>query len=79
MERAIHNMSHLFAQLGKPSDEMAISKFIETHAPLDGAVQLHEARFWTSAQASFLQESINDDADWAEVTDNLNVQLHAGH
>jgi len=79
MEQTIHNMSNLFAQLGKPSDEIAILKFIETYAPLAKDVQLHEASFWTSAQATFLYEAIRDDADWAEVADSLNAQLHAGH
>lgn len=76
MEQSVHNMSNLFAQLGQPSDELAISAFIESHRPLPGGMLLHEASFWTCAQASFLREAINDDADWAEVADRLNAQLH---
>lgn len=76
MENAIHTMSHLFAQLGEPCDEMAISVFIESHTPLPGGMQLHEADFWTNAQAGFLSESISDDADWASIADELNNQLH---
>lgn len=79
MERPIHSMSNLFAQLGQPSDELAIAHFIETRRPLANGVLLHEAAFWTPAQACFLREAILDDADWAEVTDELNVELHARH
>lgn len=79
MEHAIHNMNNLFAQLGKPNDEVAISRFIETHAPLPNEMRLHEASFWTIGQASFLSEAISDDADWAEVADDLNAMLHRGH
>lgn len=76
MEHGIHTLSNLFAQLGKPSDDVSISRFIETHAPLPNGMRLDEARFWTCSQATFLREAISDDADWAEVTDNLNAQLH---
>lgn len=76
MERSVHDMSNLFAQLGQPSDETAISSFIEAHRPLPGDMLLHEASFWTYSQASFLREAITDDADWAEIADNLNAELH---
>ncbi len=79
MERPVHNMSNLFAQLGQASDEASIARFIESKQPLDNAVQLHEAHFWSPAQAGFLCESILQDADWAEIIDALNVELHARH
>ena len=79
MERPVHSMSNLFAQLGQPSDETAIARFIETRGPLANGVQLHEAAFWTPAQACFLRQALLDDADWAEVADALNVELHARH
>ncbi len=79
MERPIHTLSSLFAQLGEASDEASINQFIESRRPLENHVQLHEASFWNTAQASFLREAIRDDADWAEVTDELNVKLHARH
>lgn len=79
MERSAHDMNNLFAQLGQPSDDGAIARFIETHSPLGGDVQLHDAVFWTSAQAGFLREAILDDAEWAEIVDSLNAVLHARH
>jgi len=77
MERPVHSMSKLFSQLGQASDEAAIEQFIARHSPLAGGVQLHEADYWTPAQASFLREAILDDADWAEIVDELNSKLHA--
>lgn len=77
MESRTHTMNNLFAQLGEPCDESAIARFFETHGPLPGSMLLHEAGFWNSAQAGFLREAISEDADWAEVAENLNTQLHA--
>ena len=79
MERPVHTMSSLFAQLGEASDEAAIARFIETHRPLPSDVRLHDAAFWTPAQSRFLRDAILDDADWAEIADALNRELHAGH
>ena len=79
MERPVHSLSALFAQLGQPDDEKSIMHFIESHRPLADEVLLHEAAFWTPAQASFLCEAIRDDADWAEVVDELNAGLRARH
>ncbi len=77
MEASIHTLGNLFAQLGLPSDELAIESFIRTHSHLATNVLLSEASFWTAAQASFLREEILNDADWAEVIDQLNARLHA--
>lgn len=35
----------------------------------------HQASFWTQAQASFLREAIEEDADWVELVDQLDVML----
>ena len=79
MERPVHSLSVLFAQLGQPNDEKSIAQFIDSHRPLAADVCLHEATFWTPAQAAFLREAIASDADWAEVVDELNLDLHAQH
>lgn len=76
METPVHTMTSLFAQLGLPSDPESIARFIATHSPLAQDVKLADAPFWTSAQASFLREEIIEDADWAEVIDQLNASLH---
>ncbi|MCB1915243.1 MAG: DUF2789 domain-containing protein [Rhodocyclaceae bacterium] len=76
MEAPIHTMSNLFAQLGLPNDEASIARFIETHRPLAEDVRLSEAPFWSQAQATFLREEIQEDADWAPIIDELNAELH---
>lgn len=77
MESSIHTLNNLFAQLGLPSDDIEIDRFIQTHRPLATNLSLSEAPFWSPAQATFLCEEIMKDADWAQVIDQLNVRLHA--
>lgn len=76
MESPVHSMRNLFAQLGLPSDQASIDQFIVTHSPLPDGMTLADAPFWTPAQASFLREEILEDADWAEIVDQLNASLH---
>jgi hypothetical protein len=77
MELLIHSPNNLFAQLGLPSDQNAIENFFKTHSPLARNILLSDASFWTPVQASFLREEILNDADWAEVIDQLNEKLHS--
>ena len=77
MESSIHSLNNLFAQLGLPSDQVAIETFIRNHSPLETNILLSDAPFWSPAQAAFLREEILKDADWAEVIDQLNVRLHS--
>ena len=79
MEPSIHTFSTLFAQLGLPSDEHAIQDFIAQHAPLDGRIQLHDAPFWHAANSRMLQEMKADDADWAELVDQLDAALRLNY
>jgi hypothetical protein len=76
MEKPFHRFSELFAQLGLPADVDSIRDFISQHSPLDTAVKLEDASFWTAAQSSLLRELVAQDADWAEVADQLNAALH---
>ncbi len=75
MDTSLHSMSTLFQQLGLPADGQSIRAFIHEHRPLDPKVLLHDAPWWTPAQATFLQESISQDADWAEAADELDALL----
>lgn len=75
MEPPVHNLSSLFKQLGLADDSASIDAFIRTHAPLPAERKLADASFWTPAQSAFLREEILEDADWAEVVDQLNVRL----
>jgi Protein of unknown function (DUF2789) len=75
MNKPMHHLSDLFAQLGLPNDDQAIQHFIASHAPLPGDYRLPEAPFWTPAQAVFLREAILQDSDWVEMVDQLSVAL----
>ena len=70
-----YTFSTLFDQLGLDSTDQAIQDFINQNAPLPGNVELYEAEFWTSSQASFLKQSKDDDADWAGIVDQLDSML----
>jgi hypothetical protein len=75
MEHHHHAFSELFAQLGLPNSDTAIQKFCTEH-PLQKDIRLPDADFWTPAQAQFLRDAWRQDADWAEVIDQLNMTLH---
>ncbi len=75
MDKA-HSMSALFSQLGLPSDQVSVDRFIARHRPLPNDLALYRADFWTPAQRSFLKEEIISDADWASAIDELNECLH---
>lgn len=77
MEKFFHRFSELFAQLGLPADAQAIQLFLATHSPLNANILLAEAPFWTEEQAALLKEKLLEDADWAEVVDQLNAALRA--
>jgi hypothetical protein len=77
MDLSSHTFHSLFDQLGLPSSESEIQRFIAEHRPLSETVALADASFWTPAQSQFLREEIREDADWAEVVDQLNLALRA--
>ena len=77
MDKTFHRFSELFAQLGLPNSNFEIEAFLRQHSPLAGDIALADAVFWTPAQAAFLREEWREDADWAEVVDQLNVALRA--
>lgn len=75
MDTSMHTLANLFAQLGLDNDEASIEQFVQQHQLADH-VHLADAPFWNRGQASFLAESLKEDADWAEVIDELNALLH---
>ena len=75
MDQPVHPFSELFAQLGLPAEEQSIRQFIAAHTPLRNDIDLADAPFWTESQAAFLKEEKLEDADWAEVIDQLNLAL----
>lgn len=75
MELGIHSMSELFDQLGLPSSDSAIDAFIAKHQQKKLTVAIEHLDVWSPAQATFLKESRCDDADWAEIVDELAARL----
>lgn len=78
MESPIHSLPALFKQLGLSDNAVDIDKFIATHSPLKPELHLADAFFWSESQQQLLREEILEDADWAEVVDQLNVLLRKG-
>lgn len=74
MEHITHPFSELFEQLGLDASHDGIEHFLAGHR-LPPDMELVAAPFWTRAQANFLKEGLQDDSDWAEVIDQLNVSL----
>lgn len=74
MDTSNHDIAALFAQLGLDSSPGAIKNFLTSHF-LASNENLVQASFWSPAQAQFLQEAINDDAEWAEAVDQLDVLI----
>ena len=75
MDTCEHSFKTLFQQLGLASDSQSIESFIATHAPLDPAMRLADAPFWSNGQAAFINEALSSDSDWAEIVDQLNASL----
>lgn len=75
MDKFFHRFSELFSQLGLPAGLEEIKAFIEQHSPLASDIRLEDASFWTKAQAEFLRDEILEDADWAEIVDQLSNAL----
>lgn len=78
MEMHQHTLETLFEQLGLPSSHNDIQRFIEHYSQqLDHASPLHKADFWNHSQSAFLKEAKEEDADWAEVVDQLDNLLRS--
>ncbi|MEH8022286.1 DUF2789 domain-containing protein [Rheinheimera metallidurans] len=75
MEAPVHSIEALFKQLGLGGSSSEITHFVIQHSPLHHSVKLHEADFWTESQAYCLKKMLDEDADWAEIADQLNVLL----
>ena len=75
MDTTTHDLTTLFEQIGLAGDASSIDAFIESHRPLAARVRLAEAPFWNEGQSAFLDEALNEDSDWAERVDELDVRL----
>lgn len=77
MDASTHKMRNLFEQLGLPAGDADIARFVAAHRPLADGLALADAPFWSASQAQFLRDEIDDDADWAELVDQLSLMLRA--
>lgn len=75
LDPEIHTMNSLFRQLGLPDSDEDVEGFIIRHRPIPRDLQLHEASFWKKSQADFLKQALDDDAEWAEMVDELDARL----
>ena len=75
MNIQIPTISDLFEQLGLASDLPSINDFIAEHSGIPNSIHIADAPFWTPTQASFLKGALEEDAEWAELIDQLNVSL----
>jgi hypothetical protein len=75
MYSPIHTITSLFEQLGLPSSDQDIEDFIGKHSPLPPQVKLYQADFWNQSQRTFLKQMKEEDADWAEIVDQLDAML----
>jgi hypothetical protein len=70
-----HSIHSLFDQLGLDSSDQGIDDFVTKNGSLAANIKLHQADFWTAAQAAFLQQMTSEDADWSEIVDELDTRL----
>lgn len=75
MDISVHSLNTLFDQLGLPSSDKDIERFVSTHRLYSGSIKLTEATFWSPSQSSFLKESLDLDSDWCELVDELDSML----
>lgn len=76
MDITTPNLNSLFAQLGLPNSDQAIADFIAQHKMADN-IHIANADFWNPSQRHFIKESLEEDAQWTEVIDQLDAQLRA--
>ena len=75
MNTVPHSFNDLFEQLGLESSDVAIENFLHQQAAIPRNLALHNASIWTSAQARFLREAKEQDAEWSYLVDELDVRL----
>ena len=75
MDRMNHTLAGLFAQLGIENAQMDIDNFIILYRGIPENITLSKANIWSDSQAIFLEDSIQEDSDWAEVVDQFDCLL----
>lgn len=73
-----HELHHLFDQLGLPSEEADIDRFLARHHLQDDE-RIFQAQFFTPQQQAFLKEGWKADSDWCTPIDQLDLRLRQPH
>lgn len=68
-------MTQLFKQLGLPSDEASIQRFISQHDGVCRHCGLVQAPIWNESQRLFLLEAVAEDSDWSLPAEALTAAL----
>jgi Protein of unknown function (DUF2789) len=68
-------MPQLFKQLGLPSDDAAIQRFISQHDGVCRECGLVQAPIWNQSQRNFLQEAVAQDSEWSMMAEALMAAL----
>lgn len=76
MDTTTATLEHLFQQLGLGSTEEGITLFIEQHE-IPQNTTIAQAIFWSEAQRHFIEEALNEDAQWSELIDQQDVLLRS--
>ena len=76
MDVSRKTLGTLLEQLGLQNDDASVDAFIQSHTTLNKEGPIWDEPFWSSSQASFLREALEEDADWAEIVDELSNMLH---
>ena len=74
MDTGKHELPQLFQQLGLGGDAAAIDAFLAKHR-VEHGMEVADAPFWSAAQADFLRQALDSDAEWAEAVDELATLL----
>jgi hypothetical protein len=62
--------------VGRPKEEGDVREFVAELGSMPDGVLLANAAFRSASQSRFLRHEILEDADWAQVIDELNLMLH---
>ena len=72
-----HTLNELFLQLGLPHEDQDIEAFVKTHKLTEQTTPLYKASFWSSSQSVFIKECWQDDSEWCNQIDHLDLWLRS--
>lgn len=75
MDAFSHNLNSLFEQLGIPSTDDEIMNFLLNNNKVPSHIQIHQAKFWSPAQAEFIRTALAENSSWSGVIGSLDTLL----